>query len=89
VQGFFKTEVVENLRRNRPLSSLQDKCREVVVESLRETSQVGERENESCGETLLHFEDFIRKNGQTKSFEEVSRSFVGRWISRRCEEVTV
>jgi hypothetical protein len=46
---------VEKLRRNRPLNSLKGKCREAAMESLREASQVGERANESRGETLLHF----------------------------------
>jgi hypothetical protein len=61
VQGFFlKIEVVEKLRRNRPLNSLKDKCREAAVESRREASQVGEQVNESRGETLLHFVDSQR-----------------------------
>jgi hypothetical protein len=43
VKSFFlKTEVVENLRRNRPLNSLKGKCREATVGSMREVSQVGE-----------------------------------------------
>ena len=90
MQGFFlKTEVMENLRRSRPSNSLKGKCREASMESLRKPSQVAEQVNESRGETLLHFMEFIRKNIQMKSFEEVSQSFVGRWISWRCDEVTV
>jgi hypothetical protein len=80
---------VEKLRRSRPSNSLKDKCREAAIESLREASQVGEQVNESRGETLLHFVEFQRENGRSKSFEEISRSSVGRWISRRCREVTV
>jgi hypothetical protein len=65
VQGFYlKTEVVENLRRNRPLNSWKGKCREASVESLREASQVGER---VCRETLLSFANHQRKNDQTRS----------------------
>jgi hypothetical protein len=62
-----------------------DKCDLKVARA----SQVGEQVNESRGETLLHFVDSQRKNGRSKSFEEISRSSVGRWISRRCREVTV
>jgi hypothetical protein len=44
--------------------------------------------NESRGETLLHFVDCIRKNGRSKSSEEISRSSEGCWILRRCKVVT-
>jgi hypothetical protein len=66
---------------------LKDKHREGALKVLREASQVGEQVNESRGETLLHFMDFIRKNGRSKSSEEISRSSVGRWISQRCKEL--
>jgi hypothetical protein len=51
---------VEKLRRNRPLNSLKAKCREVVVGSRKEASQVGERANESRGETFLYFAESSR-----------------------------
>jgi hypothetical protein len=45
------------------------------VESLREASQVGERANESRGETLLHFTESSKgEDGRSKSSEEISRS---------------
>jgi hypothetical protein len=67
-----KIEVVENLRRSRPSNSLEDKRREAAIESLREVSQVGEKVNESRGETLLHFVDCIRKSRWSKSLEDIS-----------------
>jgi hypothetical protein len=43
VQDFYlKTEVVENLRRNRPSNSLKGKRRGTAIGSPREASQVGE-----------------------------------------------
>jgi hypothetical protein len=51
---------VENLRRNRPLNSLKTKCREVAVGGQKKALQVGERENESRGETLLYFTESSR-----------------------------
>jgi hypothetical protein len=51
-----------------------------------EASQSCEQKNESRGETLLPFRGFQRKNGRTKSSEEISRSSVGCWILRRCKE---
>jgi hypothetical protein len=50
----------KKLRRNRPLNSLKVNCREVSVGSQRKASQVGERENESRGETLLYFTESSR-----------------------------
>jgi hypothetical protein len=52
--------------------SLKDKCKEAALENLRESSQAGEQVNESYGETLLQFMDCIRKNGRSKSSEEIS-----------------
>jgi hypothetical protein len=51
---------VEKLRRNRPLNSLKAQCREVAVRSQRKASQVGERANESHGETFLYFVESSR-----------------------------
>jgi hypothetical protein len=42
------------------LSSLKNKRREAIVGSRRKASQVGERENESHGETLLYFAKSLR-----------------------------
>jgi hypothetical protein len=54
VQRFLlKTEFVEKLSRNRPLNFLKVKCREAVVRSRREASQVGEAAKESHGEILF------------------------------------
>jgi hypothetical protein len=75
VQSFFlKIEVVEKLRRNRPLNSLKAKCREAAVRSRGEASQACKKAKESCGETHFHFMDYTRKNGRSKSSEEILRS---------------
>jgi hypothetical protein len=78
----------KNLRRNRPLNPLKAKCREVAVGSRRKASQVGERANESRGETLLSSQNPQGENGRTKSLEEISRSSESHWISQRCKVVT-
>jgi hypothetical protein len=59
-----------------------------VVERSREASQVGEQTRSSVEGHFFLFVDFHKEDGWTKSSEEVSRSSVGRWILRRCKEVT-
>jgi hypothetical protein len=68
-------EVVENLRRNRPLNSLKDKCREVAIGSRRKVSQVGERANESRGETLFYFTESSRGEWTDEIFRRDFRRF--------------
>jgi hypothetical protein len=78
VQSFFlKTKFVEKLRRNRPLNSLKGKCREVVVGSLREVSQVGERANESHGKKLLPFVESSKGKRTDEIFGEDFTKFQG------------
>jgi hypothetical protein len=72
-----------------PSNSLKDKRREVAIESLREESQVGEQVNKSSWRDTSSFRGFIRKNGQSKSSEEISQSSESHWILWRCKEVTV
>jgi hypothetical protein len=52
---------VEKIKRSKPSNSLEDKCREATIESLREASQIGEQVNESCGETLPHFVESLKE----------------------------
>jgi hypothetical protein len=60
---------VEKLKRSRPSNSLKDKRREAAIGSLREASQVGEQVNESRGETLLYFVDYIRSKSSERFCE--------------------
>jgi hypothetical protein len=67
---------VEKLKRIRPSSLLKVQCREVVVRSRREASQVGEATKESRGE--IHFSHSVghtRRNRWSKSSKDISRSF--------------
>jgi hypothetical protein len=69
-----KTEVVEKLRRSRPSNSLKDKRREAAIESLREASQVSEQVKVLWREPSSFQWIKQRKNGRSKSSEEISRS---------------
>ena len=64
----FEESEWKKLRRNRPLSSLKAKCREVAVGSRKVASQVGERANESRGETFLYFVESSRGERKDKIF---------------------
>jgi hypothetical protein len=64
---------------------VQGSCR---GKSERKHRRLVRRKTSLIGGKFVNFVDCTRKNGRSKSFVEISQSSVGRWILRRCKEIT-